>query len=458
MANILEYDVLDELEQTFRQGFQITSNEFVAIAQEDPELDVDLAESLSLEYVLVVGDWVEGDATEGTTPLNAIVGVSYESEDTGRFGPLVSEVMESIMNSPEFTLAPSLAEVLPSGPNDQTFTLRGVDVVEEQVSDQFFPEREPRSIPIGSKREQINDIIVTSAERVVLDLFRREVWSRVEGDPRPTPVEEYIETELVQEEEEPIVDGELPDSIEGDETEEESEEEEEPTIEDIDEDEPQERLEFIIENTVRERDGEKFQAKAGKETKSIDMRDPYEFELRMQTSVVRRATSDIRGLGGPSMITPIDGGIGPAKDQGSIGNSIPPKAFPRTGVYIREYLKSQGPAYPLQIYNDLVWYGWFISNLYGGRYYASSYSNIRVWFNRLELLYERDIVEEPVVEALTIEEAQNLDLDTMAKINKGTDQEQDAPWLERRQYYAITQFGEEFEGWTEVNELLYGEE
>lgn len=201
------------------------------------------------------------------------------------------------------------------------------------------------------------------------------------------------------------------------------------------------------------------EVKAGKETKSLEPREPYDFEVRMGLTA-----NQIRNfnLNNDRNVTPrpISNCVGISIDLGSFGSRDPPANFPNTLEYIRQHLLNEGPSYALEVFNDLVLYGGFISQAHAEspdepiNLYASSYENIRNVFGRIEKVQEEGLAPE-LIRAIPPAEAQELGLDTMPKLPLNGGGEIDAPWLESRQYYEIVEENSDDDAWQNINSLLY---
>ena len=179
-----------------------------------------------------------------------------------------------------------------------------------------------------------------------------------------------------------------------------------------------------------------------KQTKTIERKEPYPFEEEMaEPGVV--VSSDLN----QSVIE----GIGAA--VASNFSSSVPASFPRTGLYIRNRLLNQGPAYILDLYRDLVYYSGFISSKYDYELRAGTYTSFREFIWRLNESPKKGGPE--LITPIPASEAEARDLSTMPVIET-SDGEMEAPWLERRQYYEINEDeADNMEVWTDVTKYLY---
>lgn len=168
---------------------------------------------------------------------------------------------------------------------------------------------------------------------------------------------------------------------------------------------------------------------AGKETKRVEVREIYDFE---------------KELARPDGNLP--GGIGEAMEDGEFGFGESPGTYPRTGNYIKHYLDNRGPAYVLQMYNDLVIYSAFISTIYTGTFRAGTYASFRALINRLRLVGERTGTR--LIVELAEDEVADLELDVTP--DHPSDVLESAPWLENRNYYDIIEENMDHQAWDNV--------
>ena len=201
------------------------------------------------------------------------------------------------------------------------------------------------------------------------------------------------------------------------------------------------------------------EVRAGKETKSLEPRDPYDFEVRMGLTA-----NQIRNfnLNNDRDVTPrpFSNCVGISKDLGAFGSRDPPANFPNTLEYIRQHLLNEGPSYALEIFNDLALYGGFISQAHAEdpsepiNLYASSYENVRNLLGRIEKVQDEGLAPE-LIRAIPPAEAQSEGLDTMPKLPLNGGGEIEAPWLEKRQYYEIVEENADDDAWQNINNLRY---
>lgn len=179
---------------------------------------------------------------------------------------------------------------------------------------------------------------------------------------------------------------------------------------------------------------------ASVDTKEVKARELYDFEKEMMT----QGEAD-------TPIGKITDGIGEAAASGRLGGKEPAGTFPRTGVYIKNHLKHEGPSYPLEIYNDIVVYSGYISQMYNGLYKPGSYDSMRVMIHRLsntEIEVSENTFETPII-PIPEEAAKEQDLQ-LAPNHPETGEQM--PWLENRQYYILNQNLEEHKAWNNITD------
>lgn len=183
---------------------------------------------------------------------------------------------------------------------------------------------------------------------------------------------------------------------------------------------------------------------AGKKTKQVEPRQIYAFEEELAAPLDADTEID----------ETITEGIGHTYGLGAIGTDVPASTFPRTSTYVKYYLKYEGPAYMLELYNNLVVYAGYISSVFDMRLKPGSYDSFRQYMYRLEQVEKRDLG--PVlVRPIPRSEAEDRGFDTMSKIPVGDGERRDAPWLEPRQYYEVNEESMDHEAWHNVAEFLY---
>jgi len=179
---------------------------------------------------------------------------------------------------------------------------------------------------------------------------------------------------------------------------------------------------------------------ASVDTKEVDARELYDFEKEMMT----QGEAD-------TPIGKITDGVGEAAASGQLGGKKPAGTFPRTGVYIKNHLKHEGPSYPLEIYNDIVVYSGYISQMYNGLYKPGSYDSMRVMVHRLsstEIEVSGGTFETPTI-AIPEEAAKEQELQ-LAPNHPETGEQM--PWLENRQYYILNQNLEDHPSWNNITD------
>lgn len=185
---------------------------------------------------------------------------------------------------------------------------------------------------------------------------------------------------------------------------------------------------------------------AGKDTKQVEPRDIYPFEIAMSEPV----PEEIDGI--PN----IDDGVGLAIGMGTLGVSEPPGNFPRTGLYIKNRLIHEGAAYVLEMYNDLVVYSAYISGKWQMKFRPGDYSSFRTFIYRLKTFgADEDEGIEGLIKPIPAREAFDRGFDILP--DHPSIEGEKAAWLENRQYYEINPDRAEDPAWDNITEWMYGE-
>lgn len=381
-------------------------------------------DNLSLRRILIIEEWGEGTAVFGETPMTAALFFGFTGPDNrlDDVTDAVTEQMTNIIDGGEILVPQDLRE----GTGGIRF--------------------------IGGNINDLDDALLSMATReleMVFDLTNQEAINIIGGRspneyPR-IPVEELREDEE-EVEEEADVDEETPDIPSGLITDPEAipevilpgiEEEPEDLGPEFPEIDPNLRP-FAV-------DSDTLEIPAGKETKEIEPRDPFDFEVEMALPGVQ-----ISGELGQRTIEEIAIPVA----IGTLGSDYPVGTFPRTGVYIRNYLKFRGPAYSYEIYKNLVFYSGFISTLHGINVKAGTYQTFREYMYVLEEIEEREGI--PLVDALTQQQAAGEGLETVP--DHPSIEGAKAPWLQRRQYYDLVEENDDHPAWRNAYDFLHGDE
>jgi len=313
--------------------------------------------------------------------------------------------------------------------------------IEDVIADNFEPSETAREwapaadfIVIASERlesvieNSIEDPSVDSA----IDIYNLREYRLEEADTVGFNVaSEDVETEDVEEVEDEPVD----------------EEPEEPEV--VEEKPPseeellEERFPSVpVELRPYAREPDHLEIPAGKETKSVEPREMFDFEIELATPGTANTP-----------ISQIREGIGEAIAAQTFGVDEPAGTFPRTGIYIKYHLLHNGPAYILQMYNNLVVYTGYIRSIHGVDVKPGTYQSFREYIYRLEQVHKRDLGPQ-LIRPLDKSETSKMDIDTTPILPDGTE----APWLEDRQYYIIEEDGVDHPAWQDVVGFIYENE
>lgn len=415
MAGIWDYPDLSELENFIStltlQGAQEVS--------EQPRTEATYVSDLALSRVLVINDWGDGSANFGDHPLEVVLFFNFTGPDEAfdEVSSAVTEQMADIIQGARVVVPQDLID----GTSNITFT--------------------------SANAANFDDVLLnmaTSGMEMVYDLTNQQAIDLKVG----SPPEEYPRiplTELLGEEEEPE---EEPD------TDDEPDLEPSPTIDDISplpdvmlyDAEPEDvGPEFPeVHESVRPFavSSNTLEIPAGKETKEIEAREPYDFEVEMALPGINTTTAT-------SSATKEE--IAREAGAGTLGDGEPVGTFPRTGIYIRNYLKFRGPAYTYEIYKNLVYYSAYISTLHDIDVRAGKYSSFREYMYVLEQIHERGGPQ--LVDALSQPQAAAEELETVP--DHPSIEDAKAPWLERRQYYKLIEDNDDHLAWENAYDYLH---
>lgn len=417
MVGIWEYPDLAELEN-FISSLTLQAAQEVS---EQPRTEASYVADLSLSRVIVINDWGDGTATQGDHPLEVVLFFDFTGPDEAfdNVSSAVTEQMADIIQGGRVVVPQDLID----GTSNITFTSANAD--------------------------NFGDVLLnmaTSGMDMVYDLTNQQAIDLKVG----SPPEEYPRiplAELLGEEEEVVV---------------EDDEDEEPAVEPsidvediplvpevtlIDEEPDDVGPEFPeVHESVRPFavSPDTLEIPAGKETKEINAREPYNFEVEMALPGIQTTTA-------ASQATREE--IAQEAGAGTLGDGEPVGTFPRTGLYIRNYLKFRGPAYSYEIYKNLVFYSAYISTLHDISVKAGKYSAFREYMYVLEQIGERGGPQ--LIDALSQPEAAAEELETVP--DHPSIEDAKAPWLERRQYYRLIEANDDHDAWENAYDYLHGE-
>lgn len=420
MVGIWEYPDLAELEN-FISSLTLQAAQEVS---EQPRTEASYVADLSLSRVIVINDWGDGTAIQGDHPLEVVLFFDFTGPDEAfdDVSSAVTEQMADIIQGGRVVVPQDLID----GTSNITFT--------------------------SANANNFDDVLLnmaTSGMNMIYDLTDQQAIDLKVG----SPPEEYPRiplAELLGEDEEETVD-----EIEDEESVvEPSDVDSAIDIEDVSslpevtlfDEEPEDvGPEFPeVHESVRPFavSPDTLEIPAGKETKEIDVREPYDFEVEMALPGINTSTAT-------SAATREE--IAREAGAGTLGDNEPVGTFPRTGLYIRNYLKFRGPAYSYEIYKNLVFYSAYISTLHDINVKAGKYSAFREYMYVLEQIGERRNLH--LIDALSQPEAAAEELETVP--DHPSIEGAKAPWLERRQYYRLIEENDNHDAWENAYDYLH---
>jgi len=426
MAAIWDIEDLDVLEDLFLN----TYDQVTGIMEEEGTIIE--RENASLEQIWVGGAWGDGRATPGEDDLMAIFFIEFEGIlDPGQSAP-VQDYMDEVAEGSRIILTREINDP----PESSVF---------EQLAENF-PEITVSVAPLDNLPERINLELGTPEGATVFNLTDRRAVVQSPGTSfrnlRRIPLE-VLRGEVEPEEEEP----------------EDEEDEDEGGIEEI------EDVEEVFEDTpnfpsvppvLRDfaTSPDEMEVTVGqKDTKNVPVRDMYPFEVIMATDrpnppMVDETATDISRAG-------VKRGVGRAVADGTMGTvgqrgeRETPATFPRTGAYIRNYLKFEGPSYALQLHNELLVYTAYVNGIHDFNLRTGTYKSMRRYLATIRQIEEFgiDLIEEVSQQKLA---AQGL---TTIPDHPTIEGEQ-APWLERKTYYTLVDENEDHPAWDDAFAFL----
>lgn len=439
MVGIWDFPEVDEFEEFLSSGLA-TARGIAVESVEDEDIQ-QVLEFISLEKILIVGDWGDGGAVRRATPLNIVVAFDVEGVENESALPNFEQAARTITQT--FTALVNNGEIAPPPEADDWFV--------------SYPPMEP--IPANRIPENINRQLGDRVGATVADLTRKEAiqWRSRENLTLPAVVgENPVETivaalpripfEQLRDEGKPEVEEEDAEELspfdDDDDDEEEGEDaEEEPEPLSLEEQIREEIEQFSIPE-------DRLKIPAGTPFKRVDDRELYDFELQLGL-----AAEELEELEGFAQGDQLIGGIGFINEVKGVGTGEPAANFPRTSTYVKRYLEDRGPDYILSIYNNLVVYSGFISSHYGMNLKPGEYSSFREFMYRLHEIGERGGQE--LVERLSQQQAAARGLETTP--DHPTIEDEKAPWLESRQYYDVIEENIDHRAWDNPTKFLYEE-
>lgn len=425
MTGIWEFPEIEDLRLFLEQGVADTLELVEENLRDEGEGSrADVIERMSLERMLVVDEWGRGTAEIGRDPLRVLFFFSVEGiENEGTFPPF--------------------------DPAARTVVQQFIILINEEIleppppSEEWFTRLDPEPRPID-RFADIGSLALGRAEgNTIFDLTRMEAIQFVppvepEGpleERRPIPFEDLPRIPLEQLREERVPPPEEEEEVPPPEP----EVEEEPEVIPIEEQIREAITEFEVE------DGE-LEIPAGKPTKRVEIRDLFEFEIRM--GLPSNVLGELEGFAPGDQI---QNGVGWFMTVGRIGTQVPPATIPRTSSYVRNRLLFEGTTYVLDLYRDLVFYSGFISAFYGMTFKPGSYTSFREFIYRIKEINEREGPE--LIRPLSQQQASARGLETLP--DHPSIEGEKAPWLERRQYYEIVEENADHGAWEDITGYLY---
>jgi len=436
MAGIWKWDDLPGVEDTITDAFNYVKNTLKDVDTEQ----ANAATRLVLERIFIVGPWANDDAQEGTTPLDIIIFSSMEGVND-----------EHASN--EFVQG---SKIMEAGIND---VVNSEDVVVSESLKQHTSGVSINVAPYSQLPEVISYSVQNTKYKKVFDLTRAE-YIDMSGEvsyrnaPRQT-LEQHVSSQ--EEKQEP--------------TEEETKETKEEEVEEK-KTEQEEQIELSQEEILANEfpnipkqlrsyatSNDKLEVTVGKkDTKTVRPRSPYDFEIIQMTDRPNPFNLDFKA--DPTIVGDVMGGIGEAISRGHLtsqqrgeealftgrGSPQPPATFPRTGVYIRNYLKFRGPSYALQMFKDILVYLAYVNGLFNFSLRTGTYESFREYIYMLKRVPKMGGPR--LIEPLSQQQAASRGLQTIP--NHPKDPDKKAPWLQRRQYYTIVDENEDSEIWRDV--------
>lgn len=442
MTGVWEFPDLDELQEFLELGPQIAIQ---ALQEEDdapPQADL-----IQLREIFIVDEWGDGTAEIGGDTLDVVYIVDAEGLDNPSINEQFNTTVRILL---------------------QTFnTLLNRGVIETPpIINEWFTFIDPNHIGVDRREDALMTQLSAREGKSIYNLTERhrvEFVGPVGDEPGPgfdqlpRTSQEMLEEQMEDEEEEDEEpEGLTREEIFGDDEEEDEEPEEE------EEDEPEEPptadelLDEIDDDGTLRIDGLN-------ETKEVERRDPYSFEIEMVAPNVPLSTQ-LRGLESRIDIDSEERGIrdelhvdsqlqfvGKATAGDEFGERVPIGTFPRTGTYINYRLRYQGPTYVYRLYKDLMLYTGLIREFYDVEFTTSTYQNFRKYLNTLKRLTDLD--EGPdLIENLSQQAAASRGFETIA--DHPSIEGEKAPWLERRSFYRLIEENQEHEAWINPYEYL----
>jgi len=416
MVGIWELDNVALIEEYVNNVFL----KAVVDVSEQERSEASLVNELNLEIILVYGTWGEGTAEINEDTIQTALFFSFDGLDDA-----FVDVSEAV--SEQMSLLVQEGEIPPPEPIVQNTA--GITFTPASISD-------------------FNNVLAQMSQgdlELVFELTELQAIDLIQG--RPPDQYPRIPVEELTDDKEELEDVEVDDKT--------------PDIPDMAITDAPQLPEDILLDLAQEDIGPEFpsiseelrpfavsedtlEIPAGKEEKQIEMREPFNFEQEMALPGLQTDSSTLQRT-----IEEIARPVG----AGTLGSEEPVGTYPRTGLYVRNYLEFKGPAYSYEIYKNLIYYSGYISTVHDINVRAGSYQSFRDYMYVLVETPERGGPE--LVEELTPEEAASQELDIVP--DHPTIDGEKAPWLERRQYYRLVDNTSNSDVWNNPYDYLYEE-
>lgn len=404
-------------------------------------------ERFNLSRLTVFGPWAnDNGGTDEIITMRAFIDVEGMATPSQKpnFDGVASQitgVAQSILLSGDDRLYEQLNIDIP---NDIFTESAGIELTAEPADN--FPEQTTLDLQVPR----------VAQEALVFDLTRKEAIQRVEGvDFRNLP-----RLTLAQLRGEQPMPDEEPEEEEPEEEEPEEEAEPEPVVPEPDfPDLPEPVRQFAVS------DDEIEVTYGQKDTKRVKVRDIYNFEIQQAHGIPNppdqpysfsfneaeeranfHGVDDSRPLPGIGDLARRNPPFFVARTQ----QSVPPSTFPRTGVYLRNYLTFRGPVYPLKFFNELLVYLAYVNGIWNYELRVGTYNSVRRYFFKLLQIEEEGGPQ--LIERMSQQAAASYRLfDGGVGLRTVPDhpsiEGETAPWLERRQWYKIVPGNADDDAW-----------
>lgn len=443
MVSIWDIEGLERFENAIENAWNSAKQ---AEIEENPNESSDI-ERFNLRRLTVFGPWAnDRGGTDEIITMRVFVdveGMAAPSEKPNFDGVAskITGIAQGIILSGDDRLYEQLNIDIP---NDIFTESAGIDLTTEPADNY------PSQTLLDLQRPKV------AQEARVFDLTRKEAIERREGIGFPN----LPRLNLAQLRGQQPLPGEEPEVEEPEEEEPEEEVEEEPVFE---EPEFPEVPETVRDFAVSEDELEVTYGQ--KDTKKVKLRPIYSFEIIQgfrlpnppaipfsanQTELTERA--EFHGVSNNRPLL----GIGDVADRNPpfflprTQESVPPATFPRTGVYIRNYLTFRGPVYPLKLFNELLVYLAYINGAYGYELRVGTYNSVRRYFFKL-LQIEKEggpaLIERMPQQAAARFDTFEGDTGLETIPDHPSIEGAKAPWLERRQWYRIVPENADNDAW-----------